>query len=473
MSNQFYDVAIIGSGPSGIAAALELSNHNLKILLIDNNERVGGQIYRASPSEFKPDESIEETRIQQQFEVQIKNSNIDYKPNHTVWQISEQFRIDAFNENETLVWFAKKIIVATGTTERIVPFDGWTNPGVIGLAASTIILKSQQSLPGKKIIVAGCGPLLLVVAYYTLKLGGKIEAIIDTNSKWKWFKNFFYLLSNVKLFTNGIKWIVKILLSKIPIYSNYSVTKASPSHAGMDIEIKKIDNLKSGQTITLNCDTLCIGHGLIPSTDFSRLVNAKHIFDQTKGGWIPVVNSFYETSVENFYQIGDASGVLGAMPAYEKGTIAALSILNKLGLLNEESFNNKSKKVLQKLNKYEIFGKAIASISFPPNQLINQINDKTIICRCEDITKAEIENAVKHGAKDLNQLKTWTRCGMGPCQGRTCNYAASIVMSESLQQKIEKMGYWTGRAPVRPIPFDVAVGNFEYDQITKIESAPL
>jgi len=156
------------------------------------------------------------------------------------------------------------------------------------------------------------------------------------------------------------------------------------------------------------------------------------------------------------------------MPAYEKGTIAALSILNKLGLLNEENFNNRTKIVSQKLNKYQIFGKAIASISFPPNQLINQINDKTIICRCEDITKVEIENAVKHGAKDLNQLKTWTRCGMGPCQGRTCNYAASIVMSESLQQKIEKMGYWTGRAPVRPIPFDVAVGNFEYDQITKI-----
>ena len=150
MNNKVYDVAIIGSGPSGIAAALELSKYNINILLIDNNERVGGQIYRASPPEFKSDESVEEMQIQKDLEEKIKKSNIVYKPNHTVWQISENFRIDGFTESEAFIWRANKIIVATGTTERIVPFSGWTNPGVIGLAATTIILKSQQTIPGKR-----------------------------------------------------------------------------------------------------------------------------------------------------------------------------------------------------------------------------------------------------------------------------------------------------------------------------------
>jgi thioredoxin reductase len=98
MNNKVYDVAIIGSGPSGIAAALELSKYNINILLIDNNERVGGQIYRASPPEFKSDESVEEMQIQKDLEEKIKKSNIVYKPNHTVWQISENFRIDGFTK---------------------------------------------------------------------------------------------------------------------------------------------------------------------------------------------------------------------------------------------------------------------------------------------------------------------------------------------------------------------------------------
>jgi thioredoxin reductase len=473
MNNKVYDVAIIGSGPSGIAAALELSKYNINILLIDNNERVGGQIYRASPPEFKSDESVEEMQIQKDLEEKIKKSNIVYKPNHTVWQISENFRIDGFTESEAFVWRANKIIVATGTTERIVPFSGWTNPGVIGLAATTIILKSQQTIPGKKIIIAGCGPLLLVVAYYTLKLGGKIEAIIDTNSKWTWLKNFIFLFSNIPLFIKGFKWILKILLCRIPIYSNCTVTSAENNNDFLNVEIKNLNNIENSKSIKLQCDTLCVGHGLIPSTDFSRLMNAHHKFDKYLGGWIPEVNKYFETSVPNFYQIGDASGVLGAMPAYEKGKIAAISIIHKMNLLSDYELDQQYKILSKKLKRLKIFGEAISKISFPNDLLYKQILPETIVCRCEDITRKDIENSANNGAHDLNQLKTWTRCGMGPCQGRTCHYATSLVLAKCTNKNIEDLGYWTGRAPVRPIPFYAAAGDFTYEEITKIESTPI
>ena len=119
----------------------------------------------------------------------ITKNNIDTAYNHTVWQVSPGFKIDAFNENGTIQWNTKNLIVATGTYEKIIPFDGWTKPGIIGLAACTVMLKSHHFIPSKKIILAGNGPLLMLVAYYIIEFGGEVDAIIDTSSKFDWIKS--------------------------------------------------------------------------------------------------------------------------------------------------------------------------------------------------------------------------------------------------------------------------------------------
>ena len=123
--------------------------------------------------------------------------------------------------------------------------------------------------------------------------------------------------------------------------------------------------------------------------------------------------------------------------------------------------------------EYEIFAKGIAELNFTPTSLIKNINDNTILCRCEDVTKKDIKNAVSNGAKNLNQIKSWTRFGMGPCQGRTCQYSVAKVASEQLKCNVKDLGYLTGRAPLRPFPLDKAIGDFEYEEITKVEAAPL
>ena len=120
-----------------------------------------------------------------------------------------------------------------------------------------------------------------------------------------------------------------------------------------------------------------------------------------------------------------------------------------------------------------MFAKAIAKLNSTPPQLLNNIKDDTILCRCEDITKKDILKAIDNGAKDLNQLKSWTRFGMGPCQGRTCQYSVAKVVAEELKRKVDDIGYLTGRSPIRPVPLDRAIGEFDYNEITKIEAAPL
>lgn len=467
-----YDVIIIGAGPSGVKSALTCSKKGLKVLIIDSNGNSGGQIYRAPPKSYikKSKKTLEENLIQIKFSEDLKRNNIDTAYNHTVWQVSPGFKIDTFNENGTIQWNTKNLIVATGTYEKIIPFDGWTTPGVIGLAASTILLKAHQTIPGNKIVLAGNGPLLISVAYYILKFGGKVDAIVDTSSKFEWIKSMISLIFNPKNFIQGISWILKIIFSRVPIYSNSLINKVFKIENGISVEIQ---NIKNKQIKKLTTEVLAVGHGLTPSTDISRLLKINHTYNDLKGGWIPRLDKYFRSSMQGLYITGDGAGISGAIPAEDKGELAAYALLKDQNIIIEKEFTNKTSRIIKRLNRYEIFAKGIAKLNFTPKDLINNISENTILCRCEDITKRDIINAVNNGAKNLNQIKSWTRFGMGPCQGRTCQYSVAKVASEELKCNVKDLGYLTGRTPLRPFPLDKAIGDFEYDEITKVEAAPL
>ena len=467
-----YDVVVIGAGPSGVRAAIKCSEQGLKVLIIDSNENSGGQIYRAPPKSYikKKVKSLEENLIQMKFSENLKLNNIDTAYNHTVWQVSPGYKIDAFNDNGTIQWTTKSLIVATGTYEKIIPFEGWTTPGVIGLAACTVMLKSHQTLPGNKIILAGNGPLLILVAYYILKFGGKVEAIIDTSTKFQWIKSMIPLITNPKNFIQGISWILKIIFSKVPIYSNSIVTKVNNNEDGISVELRNIKNKKLKK---INTEVLAVGHGLIPSTDITRLLRVEHIYNELKGGWIAKIDKYFRSSMSGLYITGDGSGISGAIAANDKGELTAYTALYDLNIIDENEFKNKTGKILKRLDRYEIFAKGIADLNSTPKELIENISDDTVLCRCEDVTKKEIIQTIKKGAKNLNQIKTWTRFGMGPCQGRTCHYSVARVVSEELKCEVKDLSYLTGRTPIRPFPLDKAIGDFEYEEITKVEAAPL
>ena len=197
-----YDVIVIGAGPSGVSAAINCAKRGLKVLIVDSNSEAGGQIYRAPPKTYKiiPKNKLEENEIQKKMSIELKNYQIDTAYNHTVWQVSPGFKVNAFNDASTIQWKTKSLIIATGTYEKIIPFEGWTIPGVIGLAACSVMLKSHHFIPSNKIILAGNGPLLVLVAYYISKFGGKVDAIVDTSSKLDWIRSTLSLITNPKNF---------------------------------------------------------------------------------------------------------------------------------------------------------------------------------------------------------------------------------------------------------------------------------
>ena len=172
------------------------------------------------------------------------------------------------------------------------------------------------------------------------------------------------------------------------------------------------------------------------------------------------------------YIVGDGSGIAGAIPAYEKGLIAGHAASLDLKYINRDKFIIITNKIFAKLNKLEKFGKSMAKLMTPSSHIIKNITKDTIVCRCEDIKREEIEDAIKSGAKEINQLKSWTRCGMGPCQGRTCEDSIARIISEHLGDR-KSAGIFTRRFPLKPIVMDDVVGEFQYEDIAKVEEAPL
>ena len=339
------------------------------------------------------------------------------------------------------------------------------------MAASTTLLKSHRVLPGKNTIVAGCGPLLAVVASGIIKAGGKVGAVIDLNSSLDWLSSITPMLSNPSNLFEGIGWLKNIIFAKTPIYFNSAIE--SVIKKDNDLEITLVQNKsKKNRKIKLIADSLCVGHGLIPSVDISKSLDAELYFENSSSNWRPKINKYFQSSVEKLYIVGDGSGISGAIPAYEKGLIAGNASSHELKYINKDRLDLITNKIFSRLKKLEKFGKSMAKLMTPPPQIIKNTTKDTIVCRCEDIKRGEIEEAIKYGAREINQLKSWTRCGMGPCQGRTCEDAIARIMSEHIGSR-EKVGTFTRRFPLKPILMDDVVGEFEYDDIIKVEEAPL
>ncbi len=472
------DLVVLGAGPAGVAAANVASKEGAEVVIIDENSSAGGQIYRAPPNEFQPQNSFksDEFREGEKQRNILENSDLTALFKHRVWSVSSDLVVSTVGPNGLSSWHARSLIIANGALERIIPFPGWTIPGVIGLAASTILLKSQYVLPGQSTVVAGCGPLLIAVANGIIKSGGKVSAIIDLNSKSDWIKAFPRLLSRPDQLFKGMSWFANIMKAGIKIYGGHAVTNTKQVDNVLRISIAPINSagsiLDSKNQKIVEGDCLAIGHGLFPSTEITRLLKAKHIYDPLKGGWVPLIDDDFRSSIPGVYIAGDATGISGAFSAVQKGRIAGMAAVRDLNVMSSQKYKAKIKSELIILKKNENFGKAaVRLMKFRP-ELIQTITSETIVCRCEDVFRSEIDEAIESGARDLNQLKAWTRCGMGPCQGRTCSEAIEAILASKVGSR-ELAGQWTGRTPLRPVPIEQIIGKYTYEDIPIPENAPL
>jgi thioredoxin reductase/bacterioferritin-associated ferredoxin len=470
-----HDILVLGGGPAGMAAATQAARRGARVALVDEQPAPGGQVYRAPAPGLDPPADADR-REGNRLRAALAESGAAVFPGHLVWDLGggplvaagapdAPFRIQSLGE-AALTLAGRALILAGGTSERIIPFPGWTLPGVMGLAATTILLKAEAMLPGRAPLLAGAGPLLYAVAAKLVGAGVRPVAVVDLAGHGEWLAALPALAARPDLLLRGAAWRAMLLAARVPVLAAHRLVAAEGADG---VTHALVQPLAGGAVRRFAVDCICVGHGLVPATEGSRAYRADHTFDAARGGWVAAADAAGRTSVAKLYVAGDGAGLRGAAAAPASGRLAALAALADLGLGEDRAALAAATAEQARAART---GAAMARMMALRPALVAAIPPETVVCRCEGVTRAAIEAAVAAGAREVNQLKHFTRCLMGPCQGRLCGEAAAELVACQVGGR-EAAGLPTGRVPLRPVPMAALLGDFAYADIPVPPPAPL
>jgi bacterioferritin-associated ferredoxin len=318
--------------------------------------------------------------------------------------------------------------------------------------------------------------LLFAVAAKLAAAGGDVVAVVDLAGPSDWLRVLPGLSARPSLLARGLGWSLQVKRAGIPIYFRHTIAAAEGNERVRRVVIAPVD--RNGTTVgrvttAFEIDTLVVGHGLVPGCDIPRLLRARLEYDRLRGGFVPILDKFGRTTVPNLLAAGDGTGIRGAEAAHLSGEIAGLTAARDVGQLADDAHERLVRPLIRRLDRYRPFADAVARQLALRSAQVASIPRATVVCRCEDVTRGDIDTAAGDGARDLNQLKHFTRCGMGPCQGRMCGDVAAELLAQSLKVPRHSVGYWTGRPPLRPVPLADLIGSFDYGDIPIPTPAPL
>ncbi len=458
------EFVIVGGGPGGVAAAMEAAKAGVAVTLVDENERLGGQCFRQFEKGFKvaDPEALgldykEGQELLHQFS--LLGDKIRYLNKALVWGIFNNRTIALAHNGASSALGFKRLLAATGAYDRPVPFPGWTLPGVFTAGGAQKLVKSERVLPGENILLAGTGPLQLVLAYQILEAGGKIEAILEAGNFYKnWLRRFLGIWGNWDFLKEGLGYLRSIRKAGVPLLQGHIICEAHGEEQVEEAVIAKVDRdwrFRPSTARTVKVDAICLGYGLVSSTELTMLAGCEHSYDLRLGGYIPLRSTTMETTVPGIYAVGDGAGVAGRKVAIEEGRIAGISAASSLGYLSSRDAGEQIKPCLKRLDKIGRFRRVLDDISLPRRGLYELAKDDTIICRCEEVTLKQLKEALSDDTLQIKDFKRMTRMGMGPCEGRMCGPSMIEMMRHRLDASAEGVGCLQPRPSIKPVALGV------------------
>jgi len=340
------DIIIIGAGPAGLAAAIESAKSGVKsVLVVDLNFKPGGQLFKQIHKFFGSSEHRSGIRG-----MDIGTQLLDESAQHGVeiWLNSAAVGIFSGNvvsiekgkengEKEFVSIQAKKIIIATGASENVIRFKGWTLPGVMGAGAAQTMINVNRVKPGQKIVMLGSGNVGLIVSYQLMQAGCEVVALVEA-------------LPNIGGY--GVH-ASKIRRAGVPIYTKHTIIEAKGNDRVEEVVIAEIDDKFqpiSGTEKVLEADTVALAAGLKPISDLVRLSEVEMTFNGILGGWVPKHDRNMETTVKGIYVAGDTTGVEEANTALEEGRLSGIAAAESLGVLSETEAKRLKDDIWERLN---------------------------------------------------------------------------------------------------------------------------
>ncbi len=388
-----FDLVVVGAGPAGIAAAIAAARAGRSVALVDDNPAPGGQIWR---------HGAHLPAAARKWLVELQASSV--VPFYG-WRVIDHpaarlIRAESGADCTDLQY--DRLILATGARERFLPFPGWTLPNVLGAGGLDAMVRGGLPIAGKRVVVAGTGPLLFAVAGHLAARGAKILAICEQAQLGHLASFARCLLSDPAKLFQGAGYMLAARGARLH-------TGCWPVAAAGTTQLESVTLCQGSRKWTVACDYLACGFHLAPNTELAQLLGCR-----TAYGFV-VTDDLQRTSVTDVFCAGEPTGIGGVELALIEGQIAGLAAAGKL--------RDAQSLVPRRQRKLGFVAALRESCTLNPS-LRNLADEDTIVCRCEDVRHAALR-----GRASWRDAKLHTRCGMGPCQGRICGVATEFLFA--------------------------------------------
>jgi D-hydroxyproline dehydrogenase subunit alpha len=424
------DVAVVGAGPAGIAAAVSAREAGASVAVVDRYPTIGGQIWKRAFGEPPASESL--PGVASRWATRLADSGAQLLLDTAVWGVRDGHTLLTERADGTPgAVRSAAIVLATGAHDRPVAFPGWTLPGVMTAGAAQTLVKAQRALPGRRVLLAGAGPFLLPVAAALTAAGAEVVAVAEATRRRRWAGAGPRMLRHPRHLAEYAAYRAR--LSAVPFLWGHVLVRADGPGRVEHATLARADAAwrpVPGSERTLEVDALCTAYGFLPALELGRALGCELDGDALAH------DAAMRTSVPHVFVAGEAAGVGGAQLALTEGAIAG----------RQAAGADVPAGLARRRRRAAHFARVLDNL-FRPGPGLGELPDPdTILCRCEDVTAAAVDRAVADGAGSLTALKLATRCGQGHCQGRMCEriVAARLPAAGAGSR-------YSSRAPVRPV----------------------
>jgi NADPH-dependent 2,4-dienoyl-CoA reductase/sulfur reductase-like enzyme len=434
------DVAVLGAGPAGLAAAVAAHRAGARVTLVDAGGRVGGQYWRHREGDEGHGHRLWPTLRR------LRDTPLDFRPGHAVWHVERTG--DGFTTHTSAGEITSRtLVVATGAHDRQVPFPGWTLPGVFTAGGAQALLKGHGVVAGDRIVVAGTGPFLLPVAAGLAAAGARVLGVFEAATPLGFARHPAAVLRNLGKLAEGAGYLRTLRRHAVPVHTRTAVVAAHGDDRVRAVTVAALDrdwHVRSRREV--ECDTVAVGYGFTPQLEIPLQLGCDTHLD-ADGSLVATADAAQRASVPGVYLAGEVCGVGGAQLSLVEGELAGR---HAAGAAVDP-------RLVRRRAALRAFAAAMHRTYPVRPGWQTWLTGDTVVCRCEEVSvEAVLRSIVDLGATEPRTVKLLARPGMGLCQGRVCGFATACLVAAHANRPVSAADLLGMSA--RPIAQPVTLG---------------
>ncbi len=449
------EILVIGAGPGGLSAAIAARRAGAGVLVVDERSQPGGQYFKQIAVRGAGAPPDEQHRRGAALIETARRLGVEFLAEVSVWGAFSPSEFAATSAAGALRLAPRATIVAAGAYERGWPVPGWTLPGVMTTGAAQTLWRVSRRLPGRRVLIAGNGPLNLQLAAELVAGGAQVAAVIEAAPRpgLRDLATFATMAtSSPGLFRDGLRYHAARARAGARILHGLRVAGVAKTASGLSVELAPAAGDGSGPRFEV--DALCLGYGFEPANELTRVLGCGHDYDAGRRQIIPRRDADGLTDVPDVYALGDCAGLGGASAALAEGVIVGLAAARAVGRTPPPDLEPDAARARADLERHRRFQRALWRLYEAPSYSAAFATRDTIVCRCEEVTFGQVEDALKAGTSLIGAVKRRTRLGMGRCQGRYCAPFLETLFAERHGRPRDEFSGFAPRPPTKPVAIE-------------------